>query len=237
MGEEPVEEGDLGFFQFEAGLGDGEEADLVDFGEGLEVAGADGPFGGEGVAGMGVAFGHVACAGPGVDGLAAFLKDVAQGNEWAAGVEAGFFAEFALGGSEEVFALVGFPFWNGPVAVVFTGEERSAGMGEEDFGLTSAEAVEEQAGRYFGTIAAREGHSKEEFDSGHGVNGSGDVFVADVAELFTGEIVIDAQIRGVRSCLHDISIPKAASAGKEPSLWGVIRYGKEGLLTSSPTRG
>ena len=75
MIEETVQKRKLSLLELEAGFGDGEEADFVDFREGLEFAGTDGPFGGEGVAGVSVASRYVAFARPGVDGLAAFLED------------------------------------------------------------------------------------------------------------------------------------------------------------------
>ncbi len=146
MVQETIQERELSLLDFEAGFGDGEEADFINLGEGLEFAGADGPFGGEGVAGMDVAARHITFARPGVDGLAAFLEDGAEIDKRTGGNEPGLFTEFALGGDEQIFAFIRFAFGDGPVAVVFLSEERSARMREKNFGLSVAEAVEEEAG-------------------------------------------------------------------------------------------
>src|SRR5688572_12573600 len=119
MIEKAIQERSLSLLQFQTSRRNREETDFVDFGEVLEFAGTDGPFGGEGVAGMDVALGQVAFASPGVDGLAAFLKDGAQVDERTSGNEAGFFAEFALGGYEQIFAFVGFALGDGPMTIVF----------------------------------------------------------------------------------------------------------------------
>src|SRR5688572_12022413 len=145
MIQEAIQKRNLSLLQFHTSLRNREEADFIDFGEALEFAGTDRPLGGEGVAGMDVAGGQVAFASPSVDGLAAFLKDGAEIDERAGGNEARFFAEFALGGDEQIFAFVRFALGDGPMAVVFLREEMSAGMCEEDFGRAVAKAVEEEA--------------------------------------------------------------------------------------------
>ena len=145
MIEETIQKRKLSLLELEAGFGDGEEADFVDLGEALEFAGADGPFGGKGVAGVNVASRYVAFARPGVHGFAAFLKDRAKVDERAERNEPGFFAEFAFGGDEQVFAFVGLALGDGPMAIVFLGEERSARVCEENIGHAVAEAVEEEA--------------------------------------------------------------------------------------------
>src|SRR5688500_10631634 len=98
--EKTIQKRNLRLLQFQTSFRNREETDLVDFGEGLEFAGSDRPFGVEGVAGMRVAFGNAAFTRPGVNSLAPFLEDRAEVDEWSCQNESGFFTEFALGGGE-----------------------------------------------------------------------------------------------------------------------------------------
>lgn len=120
---------------FFAGDVEGEPLGAVDFRDFEGLAGARRPFDGRGVADErgGV---EVALKGPGADDFAAELLDVSQRLVAAIGCggrgEAGFFAEFAAGGVEDVFAGDDGSFGDGPGTEVAAGPEGSAGMGEQD---------------------------------------------------------------------------------------------------------
>src|SRR5947207_1097546 len=52
--------------------------------------------------------------GPGVDGLAGFLFDRIQSDEWPGGGKAGFFGELTFSADEQVFTFADFAFGDGP---------------------------------------------------------------------------------------------------------------------------
>ena len=128
-----------------AGGGEVEEFGAVDLGVGGPFAGFGGPFEADRIA-LAVDGVAVALEGPGVDDLAGFLADLAEGVEGGCRIEVEFFFELALGGGEEVFAFFDFSLGDGPGAEVFFGPEGAAGVDEQDLECAVVVAVHEEAG-------------------------------------------------------------------------------------------
>ena len=154
MPEEAVEEGDLGGEDFVAGGVEGEPLGAVDLWDFDFATGAGWPLDGRGIADE-VGGVEIAFQGPGGDDFAAELLDVTEGQVevWSAGRghEAGFFAEFASGGFEDVFSGDDVAFGDGPGAEVAVGPEGSAGVGEQDLRTRAVvAAVKEESGAVFG---------------------------------------------------------------------------------------
>jgi hypothetical protein len=136
----------LSLLQLEARFLDRKKANFVDLREGLKFSGPNGPFRAEGVAGVIVSFGQITFARPGVNDLAAFLRNGAELKKRSGWDEANLLAKSTLRGQEQVLPSVRFTLGNGPVAIVFAGKERSARVRQENFRSAIAEPVQKQAG-------------------------------------------------------------------------------------------
>ena len=147
MPEEAVEEGDLRGENLVACFVEGEPLGAVDFRDFDFATGAGWPFDGRGIADQVGRF-EVALKSPGGDDFAAELLDVSKGQVtvWSGGRwrEAGFFAELAAGGFENVFSGDDVAFGDGPGADVAMGPEGSAGVGEQDLEARAGEAAEKE---------------------------------------------------------------------------------------------
>ena len=127
-----VEEGHLGGVDDGAGIGEGEPAAFVDFGEGDLFAGPTGPFQFKRIADdrRGI---EVTGGGPGEDSFTSLLADGTQGLKGSFERGAGLLPEFADGGVQGRFVARELSFGDGPDAGVLVFPEGAPGMYKENF--------------------------------------------------------------------------------------------------------
>ena len=118
---------------------------MIDFGKGLELAGMDRPLHAECIAVMNVTGGKIAFARPGIDDLAPLLLNAAEVHERACWTKANFLGKLSHSGLRKIFTDGGFAFWDGPVAFIFLREEWAARVGEQEFHIAAAAAVDQQS--------------------------------------------------------------------------------------------
>src|SRR5688500_2664838 len=94
---------------------------------------------------MGASRRQVAFTSPAMDDFAAFLLNAAEFDEWAGGLEAGFFGEFTLRGKQQFFFTIRFAFGNGPVTVVLAREEWPARMRQKHLHTAALSTKQQQA--------------------------------------------------------------------------------------------
>src|SRR2546430_7086000 len=142
---QPVKKRMLRFLQLFARFRHREEPDTINLREALNASRSWRPFEFEGVALQRLRPVPITRERPGVDDLSALLFDGAEFDELAARRDPGFLFELANRGRERVFAGFNLPFRNAPIAVVLAREKRPTRMREENFHLTVAHAVHQQA--------------------------------------------------------------------------------------------
>ena len=83
---------------------------------------------------------------PRVYGLAAFLFDWRERDQFACRNKICFLGELAARGGQRIVAGLGEAFWNGPHPDIFFGPKRAAGMNEEDQNSLGHDFVRQQSG-------------------------------------------------------------------------------------------